>query len=263
MYREIGMKAHSLVASIGVTFLLSVGNVAESAELKVLCANGMQTVMEDLAPKFERASGHTLVIAFATGGATVKRARDGEPADVVIAPQRGIDDLVRDGKAAADAVTAIASTGISVAIRKGSPKPDISSPEALKRTLLAAKSITYLNPADGGASGIHFAKVLDRLGIANEMQSKTVFAPKADAVGALVANGEAEIGVIQYQLLFSVPGIEIVGPLPGDLQDTTVFSGAILGGARDGAASRALINFLRSPEAAAVIKAKGMEPGAL
>jgi molybdate transport system substrate-binding protein len=94
------------------------------------------------------------------------------------------------------------------------------------------------------------------------MKSKTVFASKAGAVGAMVANGEAEIGVIQYQLLFSVPGIEIVGPLPGDLQDTTVFSGAIMGGARDGEASRALINFLRSPEAAAVIKAKGMEPGA-
>ena len=248
------------VASIGVIFLLGLGSKAESAEIKVLCANGMQTVMEDLAPKFERATGHKLLITFATGGATVKLAGGGEPADVVIAPHRGIDGLVKDGKVAADAVTAIASTGISVAVRKGAPKPDISSPEALKHALLAAKSITYLNPADGGASGIHFAKVLDRLGIANEMKSKTVFAPKAGAVGAFVASGEAEIGVIQYQLLFSVPGIEIVGPLPGDLQDSTVFSGAILGRSRDATASRTLISFLRSPEAAAVIKAKGMEP---
>ena len=258
------MKIRSLVAAanIGFVFLLVLGIKAEAAELKVLSAIGMQSVMEDLGPKFERATGHKLVIAFATGGATVKRARDGEPADVVIAPQQGIDGLVKDGKAAADAVTALASTGISVAVRKGAAKPDISSPEALKRTLLAAKSITYLNPADGGASGIHFAKMLDRLGIANEMKPKTVFAPKAAAVGALVANGEAEIGVIQYQLLFSVPGIEIIGPLPGDLQDTTIFSGAIMGGATDREASRALINFLRSPEAVAVIKAKGMEPGA-
>ena len=249
-------------ASIGLMSLLAVGNAAESAEIKVLCANGMQTVMEDLAPKFERATGHKLLITFATGGATVKRARGGEPADVVIAPHRGIDGLVKDGKVASDAVTAIASTGISIAVRAGAPKPDISSPEALKRTLLAAKSITYLNPADGGASGIHFAKVLDRLGIANEMKPKTVFAPKAGAVGAFVANGEAEIGVIQYQLLFSVPGIEIVGPLPGNLQDTTIFSGAIMPGTRDAEASRTLISFLRSPEAAAVIKAKGMDPGA-
>jgi len=220
----------------------------------------MQAVMEDLGPKFERATGHKLAITFATGGAAVKRAQDGETADVVIAPRQGIDGLVKDGKAAADNVTALARTGISVAVRKGAPRPDISSPEALKRTLLAAKSITYLNPADGGASGIHFAKVLDRLGIANEMKSKTVFAPKAGAVGVLVANGEAEIGVLQFQLLFSVAGIEIVGPLPGDLQDTTVFSAAIMGGARDAEASKALINFLRTPEAAAVIKAKGMEP---
>ena len=148
-----------------------------------------------------------------------------------------------------------------MAVRKGAPKPDISSSEALKRALLAATSITYLNPADGGASGIHFAKVLDRPGIANEMKLKTVFAPKTGAVGEFVACGAAEIGVIQYQLLFSVPGIEIVGPLPGDLQNTVVFSGAIPVGATNIQASRMLVNFLRSPDAAAVIRAKGMEPG--
>ena len=149
-----------------------------------------------------------------------------------------------------------------MAIREGAARPDITSPEALRRTLLAAKSITYLNPADGGASGIHFAKVLDRLGIANEMKPKTVLAPKAAAVGAGVANGEAEIGVIQYQLLFSVPGVQIIGPLPGDLQDTTVFSGAILSATNDLAAAQARISFLRTPEAVAAIKAKGMESGA-
>ncbi len=258
------MSIRSLVAAanIGLISLLVLGSAAESAEIKVLCANGMQTVMEDLGPKFESATGHKLAITFATGGATVKRAQSGEPADVVISLRQGIDSLVKDGKAAADSVTPLASTGISVAMRKGFPKPDISSSEALKRTLLAAKSITYLNPADGGASGIHFAKVIDRLGIANEMRSKTVFAPKASEVGVLVANGEAELGVLQFQLLFSVAGIDIVGPLPGDLQATTVFSAVIMGGSRNADASKALITFLRAPEAAAVIKAKGMEPGA-
>ena len=133
--------------------------------------------------------------------------------------------------------------------------------EAFKRTLLAAKSITYLNPADGGASGIHFAKVLDQLGIAAEMKPKTVFAPKASALGGMVANGEAEIGVLQFQLLFSVPGIEVIGPLPGDLQSTTIFSAAVVSSSKDVQAGQTLINFLRSPEAASVIKAKGMEPG--
>lgn len=241
--------------------LLVVASAAQCAELKVLCAVGMQTVIEDLAPKFERATGHTVMLTFASGGATIKRVRSGEPADVVIAPNRGIEDVVKDGKAVPEAVTAIASTGISVAVRVGASKPDISSPAALKRTLLAARSVTYLNPADGGASGIHFGRVLDRLGIANEMTPKTVFAPKAAEVGALVADGKAEIGVIQYQLLFSVPGIEIVGPLPGDLQDTTVFLGAMLNTTKEPAAARALMSFLRSPEAIRVIKARGMEPG--
>jgi molybdate transport system substrate-binding protein len=258
------MKIRSAVAAanIGFMFLLVLGLKAEAAELKVLSAIGMQSVMEDLGPKFERATGHKLAISFATAGAAVKRAQGGEAADVVIATRQGIDGLVKNGKAAADNVTVLASAGISVAIRKGAPKPDISSPDALKRTLLAAKSISYVDPASGGASGIHFIKVLDRLGIANEMKSKTVFPnPKAPAeVGVLVAKGEAEIGVHIIVELISVAGIDLVGPLPGDLQNTIVFSAAIMSGAKDATAAKALVNFLRTPEAVAVIKAKGMEP---
>ncbi len=240
--------------------LLVAGGTAQSAEIKVWVADGIKAIAEDLAPTFERASGHKLLMTFASGGATVKRAQGSDVADVIIAPLSGIDELVKNGKVAAGNVTALASTGISVAVRKGAPKPDISSPEALKRALLAAKSITFLNPAGGGASGIHFAKVLDRLGIADEMKAKTIFAPKTDAVGSLVASGDAEMGVIQYQLLFSVPGIEIIGPLPGDLQNATLFAAAILGSAKALDASKTLISFLQSPEAIAVIKAKGMEP---
>jgi len=258
------MKIRSLVAAanIGFMFLLVLGLKAEAAELKVLSAIGMQSVMEDLGPKFERATGHKLAISFVTAGAAVKRAQGGEAADVVIATRQGIDGLVKNGKAAADNVTVLASAGISVAIRKGAPKPDISSPDALKRTLLAAKSISYVDPASGGASGIHFVKVLDRLGIANEMKSKTVFPnSKAPAeVGVLVANGEAEIGVHIIVELISVAGIDLVGPLPGDLQNTIVFSAAIMSGAKDAAAAKALVDLLRTPESAKVIKAKGMEP---
>ena len=260
------MKARSLVAaaSIGFMFLLMLGMNADAAELKVLSAIGMQSFLEDLEPEFERATGHKLSISFATAGAAVKRAQGGEAADVVIATRQGIDGLVKNGKASANNVTVLASAGISVAIRKGAPKPDISSPDALKRTLLAAKSISYVDPASGGASGIHFTKVLDRLGIANEMKSKTVFPnPKAPAeVGALVANGEAEIGVHIIVELISVAGIDIVGPLPGDLQNTIVFAAAVMASAKDAEAAKALVNFLRTPEAAAVTKAKGMEPAA-
>jgi molybdate transport system substrate-binding protein len=258
------MKIRSLVAAanIGFVFLLVLGLKAEAAELKVLSAIGMQSVMEDLGPKFERATGHKLAISFATAGAAIKRAQGGETTDVVIATRQGIDGLVKNGKAAADNVTVLASAGISVAVRKGAPKPDISSPDALKRTLLAAKSISYVDPASGGASGIHFVKVLDRLGIANEMKLKTVFPnPQTPAeVGVLVANGEAEIGVHIIVELISVAGIDLVGPLPGDLQNTIVFAAAVMGSAKDAEAAKALVNFLRASEAVAVIKAKGMEP---
>lgn len=256
------MKLRLLIAaaSMGFVCLLAVGIAAHAAEIKVMSAIGMQAVMEDLGPKFERTTGHKLAISFATLGATVKRVQGGETTDVVIIPQPGINSLVKDGKAVAGNVTVVARSGIGVAVRKGAPKPDISSPEALKHTLLAAKSITYSNPADGGASGVHFAKVLDRLEIVNEMKPKTIFLPKAGLVGVLVANGEAEIGVQLFQELIPVAGIEIVGPLPGDLQNTIVFAAAIMASAKDAAASKALVDFLRTPEAAAVIKAKGMEP---
>jgi molybdate transport system substrate-binding protein len=248
------MKIRSLVAAanIGFIFLLVYGIKAEAAELKVLSAFGMQSVLEDLGPKFERATGHKLAISFGTGGATVKRVQGGDAADVVITLRQGIDTLVKDGKAPAGSVTALARAGIFVAVRRGALRPDVSSPEALKRILLAANSISYVDPASGGASGIHFAKMLDRLGIASEMKAKTVFPdPKRPAeVGVVVANGEAEIGVHIIQELMPVAGIEIVGPLPGDLQDTVVFSAAIMTGAKETAAARALIDFLGTPHGA-------------
>jgi len=220
----------------------------------------MQQVMEDLAPKFERATGHKLVLAFATLGEVVKRIQDGEFADAVVIPVQGTETLVKDGRAAASDVTVIARSGIAVAVRRGARRPDISSPEALKRTLLAARSITYSDPAAGGASGNHFARVLGRLGIVNEMKPKTILARPGDETGVLVANGQAELGVHQYQVLVSVAGIDIVGPLPGDLQDTIIFTVAIMRDARSPEASKALVDFLRSPESAGVIKARGMEP---
>jgi molybdate transport system substrate-binding protein len=256
------MKIRSLVAAanIGFMLLLVVGIEVEATELKLLSSIGLQTVMEDLGPKFERTTGHKLTITFDTTGGLIKRVQGGETADVVVIPRQGIDSFVKDGKIAPDNVIVVARSGIGVAVRKGAPRPDISSPEALKRTLLAAKSITYSNPADGGASGVHFAKVLDQLGISNEMKPRTVFLSKQGPVAVLVANGEAEIAVHQFQELIQVAGIEIVGPLPGNLQDTVVFSAAIMGSAKDPAASKALIDFLCTSEAAAVMKAKGIEP---
>jgi molybdate transport system substrate-binding protein len=247
-------------AGLAAAALFALPGISNGAEIKLLCALGMKDVVDDLGPKFERASGHKLAIKFGTLGEVVKLVQGGESADVVIIPRQGIDTLVKDGKAASGNVSTLASSNIVLVVRKGAPKPDISSPEALKRALLAAKSITYGNPADGGASGIHFAKVVERLGIEKEMKPKTMYAKPGGDTGVQVANGKAELGVNQLQVLMPVAGIEVVGPLPGDLQATTVFAAAIMPAARDAAASRSLVNFLRTPEAAKVIRAKGMDP---
>lgn len=245
---------------VAAAVCLSQTGIANAAEIKLLAALGMKDVVDDLGPKFESASGHKLAIKFGTLGQVVKMVEGGETADVVIIPRQGIDGIVKAGKAAAGSVTDIARSGIVVIVRKGAPKPDVSTPEALKRTLLAAKSITYGNPADGGASAIHFVKVIDRLGIANELKPKTTYAKAGADVGVVVASGRAELGVNQWQVVMPVAGIENAGPLPGDLQATTVFASAIMSGAKEAAASKALVDFLRTPAAVAVIKAKGMEP---
>ena len=251
------MEALFRMAKLAFTalILLSSACITHATDIKVLGALGMKAVIEDLGPKFERATGHKLAVTYLPLGTTVKLLQGGETADVVIIPQQGMEGFVKDGKVVSGSVRVLARSGMVVAVRKGAPKPDISSPEAFKRTLLAAKSITY----GRGAGSEHFEKVLERLGIANDVKSKIVRGEPGDT-GIRVANGEAEIGVTLLPVLMSVAGIEIVGPLPGDLQDTLVFEAAIMAGVRDAAASKALIDFMRTPEAAKVVKAKGMDP---
>jgi molybdate transport system substrate-binding protein len=248
----LGMAGSVLAALI----LMSQARIADAAEIKVLSALGIKAVMEELGPRFERATGHRLAVTFAPLSAAVKLVQGGETADVVIVPQQGMDGFVKDGKVVAGSVSLLASSGMAVAVRKGAPKPDISTPEALKRALLAAKSITY----GRGAGSEHIERVLARLGIANDVKARTVRGEAGDT-GVRIANGEAEIGVSLLQVLMPVAGIDIVGPLPGELQDTIVFTAAIMPGARDVAASKALVDFLRTPEAAKVFKAKGLKPG--
>jgi molybdate transport system substrate-binding protein len=196
---------------------------------------------------------------FDSVGGVVKRVQSGELTDVVVSAGQGIERLVTDGKTAAENVIVVARSFVGAAVRKGAPKLDISSPEALKRTLLASKSVTYSNPAFGGVSGVQVVKVFERLGIVDEMKPKTIFLSKAGLVAVLVANGEAELALQHVSELLPVPGIDVIGPLPSDVQEPIVMSAAIMGGIRDVDAARALVNFLRTSEAAAVIKAKGME----
>jgi molybdate transport system substrate-binding protein len=235
--------------------------VANAAEFNVLSATGIREVVEDLVPKFERSTGHKATVGFANAGTILRRLAEGEAADMIILPREAVDGLVKDSKATADSVVVIARAGIGVAVRKGASKPDISTPDAFKQTLLAAKSITYLDPAGGGVSGVHLTKVFERLGLTNDIKAKTVFHRNAAEAGAFIIDGRAEVGMNLIPELLPIAGIDVVGPLPADLQLTNIYAAALTSNAKDPAAGKALADFLGSPEAVSLIKAKGMDPG--
>jgi molybdate transport system substrate-binding protein len=228
----------------------------------VLATTAMKTSFDELAAQFERTSGHRLDLTFGPSLQLEKRLGDGEGADVAIVSAAGIDDLVARGKIVPGSVTPIAGSALGVAVPRNAPKPDLSSADAFKRALLAAKSVAVSKPVGGGQSGVHMAKVFGRLGIAEQMAAKAKYGQGGPAglVGLIVERGEAEIGVQQIAELLAVPGVDFVGPLPAELQSVTPFVAAIPSAAKNADAGRALIAFLTTPEAKRVIKAKGLEP---
>lgn len=228
--------------------------------LEVFSTIAVQSALEVLVPRFEAENGTRLDIAWNTAPALVKRLQGGETADVLLLNRAGIDTMIRDGRVLTGSEVVLASSATAIAIRAGAARPDISTPEALKRTLLAARAISYTDPAAGGASGIHFAKVLERLGIAAEVNARTKFPPPAGLSGAFLATGEADLAIQQKPELLQVPGIEILGPLPGDLHMVTVFAAGIEAATARAATAQALIDFLRSPSASEVYRAKGLDP---
>jgi len=229
-----------------------------AAEIKVLASNGVKAALEELAPAFERDTGNKLVISFGLAAALKRQIEAGEAFDVAILPTAGIDDLVKQDKIDGDARAAIARSGVGIGIKQGARRPDIGNAIALKRTLLAAKSISW---AKEGQSGMYFASVLERLGIAHQMKPKVVLAPSGAVVGSLVASGQVELGVILVNELMAAPGVEVLGPLPPELQNYTVFHAGVGAGSKESSAAKALIDFLTAPPAGAVFKAKGQEPG--
>jgi molybdate transport system substrate-binding protein len=195
--------------------------------MKALITIGVQSVIEALEPKLEQASGHALEITFGLGPVLAERVRTGEAADFLILPRAAVDSLIMTGKVAPGSYTVLASNVVAVGVRKGASKPDISTPDALRRALLAARAISYGNPAYGGPASIHFAKVLKRLGIAEEVKAKTKFPSPGGFVGNLLVKGEVDIGVQQLSELLSVSGTDVIGPLPGDLHNVTVYAAVI------------------------------------
>jgi molybdate transport system substrate-binding protein len=222
----------------------------------------MKTTVDALAPAFERASGRKLIASYAPSAQIARRIAAGEAADVAIVTGPGIEALVRDGRIIPGSRADIALSAIGVAVRVGAPRPDISSVAAFVAALLAAKSIAMSNPVGGGASGAHMWSIFERLGIAEQLKPRTIFGPGGPAglIGFYLLRGEAEIGLQQIPELMAVPGIEVVGAVPGEMQLVSVFTAGICTGSADNVAARALIDFLRSAEAAAVIESKGMLP---
>ena len=224
--------------------------------MRVLCTNGLKTVMLDLAPEFERAIGTKAVITWGSANGLLKELEAGAGGDLAILTAEAIDDLIKEGKVVAGSRVDLARSGIGVAVRKGAPKPDIGSSDALRRVLLAAKSVAH---SKTGMSGIYFPTVLARLGIADEMKPKIVTPEPGTPVGEVVAKGGAEIGVQQISERLPVAGIEIVGPLPAALQRITIFSAGVLVAAKEPDAARALVQFVATASRP-LLKDKGLEP---
>jgi molybdate transport system substrate-binding protein len=255
------MNARSVVAAIANTAIAIVMGHAvavQGAEVKVLSSNGITSVMGELVPGFERSSGHKVTIVYDTANLVAERiVKHGESADLAIVTVSVFDDLAKQGKVVASTRTVLGSSGMGVAVRRGLPKPDISTVEAFKSALLAAKSITYTGT---GASGIHFAKVAEQLGIAEQVKAKAKI-PAGGLVGELLVRGEADMAVQQIPELVSMKEIDFVGPLPKEYQLTTVLVGAICADAKQADGAQALLKLLSAPASAAVYKAKGMNPG--
>jgi molybdate transport system substrate-binding protein len=222
-----------------------------------MSSNAFRQAYLELVPEFEKASGHKVVTSFVGGADLMKRMKAGENTDLVILPGNSVDELIKLGKVVPGSRVDLAKSGVGVAVRAGAPKPDISSGDALKRALLAAKSIGY----SSGPSGAYLAGLFQRMGIADELKPKIKQAPPGVAVGDLIARGEVEIGFQQVSELLSIKGIDFLGPLPPDTQHITVFSAGLHVSAKEPGAAKALVRFLTSPASEPVIRKRGMEPG--
>ena len=234
--------------------------VADAAEVKVFTSVALTNALDELAPIFEQKTGNRLTISYDLAAVQKKRILDGERADVIILTRAMMEDLAKQNKLTPGNIVNLARTPVALAARAGAPKPDISTADEFKQTLLSARSISYADPAKGGLSGVVASRAIDRLGIAEQMRPKTTLVPGAQSPD-LVAKGEVELGIAQASEIVPNPGVQLVGPLPGELGSMTQFSGGIGAEQASAPAPKALIEFLAGPEAGSHFKAKGFEPG--
>jgi molybdate transport system substrate-binding protein len=228
------------------------------AEIKIMTPRSMWTVLKEIGPEFERTSGYKLNVDTDIAATLADRILAGESFDIFVGPPVQIDRLIKSNKIVAGTRTPIARSGIGVQVRAGAPKPDISTVDAFKRALLNAKSIGYLK--QDGTSGAYLAGLFDRLGISEAIKSK-VIRPETDIVSELVAKGDIELGMVVITQIMTTPGVELVGPIPEELQSYVRWSGAVSASSAAPDVARSLIRFLTGPTALPVLKAQGMDPG--
>jgi molybdate transport system substrate-binding protein len=254
------MKIHLRCAAI-IAGILGLAGLApaNASEIKVLTAGAYKQVVLALVPDFEKQTGHKVVVDNGTTGQLKKRIEGGEAFDLLVITPAVVDEMIASGKLVAGSHVNLASVGVGVVVKEGAPKPDIGTVEKFKEALLAAKSVAYIDPASGGSSGIYVDKLLVKLGIADQIKPKAKL-KQGGHVADLIVSGEAELGIHQISEIVAVKGAALVGSLPKEIQSTTTYVAGLSASAKDKDAVKELIEYLSGPDAAAVLKSKGMEP---
>src|SRR5215468_2419413 len=256
--RGTAMKQTSMTAAaVGFAIALTTNISAGAAEIKVISSNALKTTLEELAPAFEKATEHKVIFTWGAAVPLKAEIEKGATFDVAVLTTAAVDDLIRQGKLVGATRAVLADSGAGVAVRKGAPKPDISTVDAFKAALLNARSVAYV---EQGGTGIYLKALLQRLGIADALKDKVRLLPPENPAAHAVANGEAEIGMTQISEILPYDGAELVGPFPKEIQLTTSFAAAVGVNARQAEAANALIKFLTTPSAAPVFRAKGLDP---
>ncbi len=250
------MKNRLICWSTTVLGILMLAGTAAAAEIQVIASVAFREVYLELVPQFEQMHKHKVVASFSSSPDIMKRAKAGESADLFILASGSVDELIKLGRIVPGSRVDLAKSGMGIAVHTGAPKPDISSSDAVKRALLAAKSIGY----SSGTSGAYITELFQQMGIADELKPKLRQAPLGVPVGELIARGEVEIGFHQMSELLPVAGIDILGPLPADIQQFTVYSAGVSIGAKTPDAAKELAKFLTAPGTVPLIRKKGMEP---
>lgn len=257
--KHLGSMSMRTLFSVLAAIMVATSSMhAAAAEIRVLTAGAYKPIVLALAPAFEKQTGHKLLVTNDTAGGLERRIGQGEAFDVVVMPPAGLERLVKAARVAADSPVPLARVAIGVAVKRGAPMPDIATVASFQRALLAARAVAYIDPAAGGSSGIYLSQLFERWGLAAQIRAKAVLVP-GGLVAERLVNGEADLALHQVSEILAVPGAQLVGPIPTEIQNYTAYSGAVSASAADPVAARALLSALRADSAREVLKDKGME----